>query len=257
LHYQPQVTAATGEVVGLEALVRWDHPVYGLVPPIEFVTIAEQSGTISDLTRFVLTTAVEQMVAWREDGYELGVSVNISMRNLLDASVPDLLNELRVSRRLPTGVLTLELTESHLMADPERTLPILRRLAEQGVRISIDDFGTGYSSFAYLRQLPVHEVKIDKSFVREIAENPGETAIVRAIVTLAESLGLDTVAEGVEDANTVRALTALGCTRLQGYHISRPQPAADVHAWLGRRPQVPHQTRRLADLHVVPTRATG
>jgi diguanylate cyclase (GGDEF)-like protein len=232
LHYQPQTLAATGQVVGAEALIRWQHPEYGLVPPMEFVPIAEQSGAIGQLTQWVLETAVSQLAEWRRQGLEISVSVNASMRNLLDPDMAERLTELMSHHGIPPGSLTIEITETHLMSDPGRTLPLLHRLAAHGVRLSVDDFGTGYSSLSYLNDLPVHEVKIDKSFVLVDGESRRNDAIVRAIVSMSHHLGLETVAEGVEDASAERALAALGCTRLQGYHIARPMPAADFTQWM-------------------------
>ena len=240
LHYQPQTNAATGEVVGAEALIRWQHPEYGLVPPMEFVPIAEQSGAIGQLTQWVLESAVGQLAEWRRQGLRIGVSVNASMRNLLDPEMAERLTELLAHHHLPEGSLTIEITESHLMSDPGRTLPLLHRLAAHGVRLSVDDFGTGYSSLAYLNDLPVHEVKIDKSFLRVDGDSRSNDAIVRAIVSMSQHLGLETVAEGVEDAAAERALAALGCTRLQGFYIARPMPAADFTRWITAR-QMPHQ----------------
>jgi diguanylate cyclase (GGDEF)-like protein len=240
LYYQPQTLAATGAVVGAEALIRWQHPEYGLVPPMEFVPIAEQSGAIGQLTQWVLETAVRQLAEWRRNGLRIGVSVNASMRNLLDPAMAERLTELMAHHDVPEGSLTIEITETHLMSDPGRTLPLLHRLAAQGVRLSVDDFGTGYSSLSYLNDLPVHEVKIDKSFILVDGQTRSNDAIVRAIVSMSHHLGLETVAEGVEDASAERALAALGCTRLQGYHIARPMPAEDFMRWMAAR-QVPTQ----------------
>jgi EAL domain-containing protein (putative c-di-GMP-specific phosphodiesterase class I) len=162
------------------------------------------------------------------------------MRNLLDPAMAERLTELMHRYGIPEGSLTVEITETHLMSDPGRTLPLLHRLADHGVRLSVDDFGTGYSSLSYLNDLPVHEVKIDKSFVLVDGESRRNDAIVRAIVSMSHHLGLETVAEGVEDAAAERALAALGCTRLQGYHIARPMPAEDFSRWMAAR-QLPTQ----------------
>jgi diguanylate cyclase (GGDEF)-like protein len=232
LHYQPQVCTATGRVTGVEALVRWRHPVYGTVMPAEFVPLAERSGVIADLTLWVLRTSLAQAARWRDEGLAMRISVNVSMRNLLDTTVADTLAALLRLHRLPPGSLTLEITESHIMTDAARTLPVLYRLSAIGARLSVDDFGTGYSSLAYLQQLPVDEVKIDKSFVLTMSERPGDAAIVRAIVGLAASLDMDTVAEGVEDATAAAALERMGCTRLQGYHVSPPMAAGAVAGWI-------------------------
>jgi diguanylate cyclase (GGDEF)-like protein len=244
LHYQPQISSAEGRVVSVEALVRWCHPEYGFVSPTEFIPLAEQSGVIVDLTAWVLSHALRQAARWRSDGVELGMSVNISMRNLLDTSVADTISRLLRQHDLPRGALTLEITETHIMTDPARTLPVLHRLSALGARLSVDDFGTGYSSLAYLQQLPVDEIKIDKSFVQEVDHAPGSAAIVQAIVGLANSLDLETVAEGVEDAETAAALVSMGCTRLQGFHISRPVPADDLAPWLIGRLRLPPKQPR-------------
>src|SRR4051812_2671214 len=248
LHYQPQTLAATGQVVGAEALIRWQHPEYGLVPPMEFVPIAEQSGAISQLTQWVLETAVRQLAEWRSLGLRIGVSVNASMRNLLDPAMAERLTELMAHYDIPEGTLTIEITESHLMSDPGRTLPLLHRLAAHGVRLSVDDFGTGYSSLSYLNDLPVHEVKIDKSFILVDGESRSNDPIVRAIVSMSHHLGLETVAEGVEDASAERALAALGCTRLQGYYIARPMPAEDFTRWMAARQMPARRTGERARL---------
>jgi EAL domain-containing protein (putative c-di-GMP-specific phosphodiesterase class I) len=226
LNYQPQV-AVDGELIGVEALVRWLHPEYGLVMPDEFIHLAEQSGTITQLTEWVLTTALDQLSVWQTFGMTLSVSVNVSMRNLLDVRIVDLVRtELRRSDIAPER-LTLEITESHIMSDVGRTLPILHRLAGLGVRLSIDDFGTGYSSLAYLQQFPVHEIKIDKSFVTAL-EAKGNDSIAQAIISIANSLHVDAVAEGVETQAVATRLRAMGATRLQGYYIAPPLHAGQV-----------------------------
>ena len=235
LHYQPQLDSASGRVVAVEALVRWQHAEFGLVPPLEFIPAAEQSGLIRELTIWVLTEAVAQLSQWRQAGLDIGMSVNVSMRNLRDATVLEALNRLIAEHQLPARSLTLEITESHLMSDPARTLPLLHSLAALGVRLSVDDFGTGYSSLSYLRDLPVHEVKIDKSFIMPMGGSTRDHAIVRAIVSLSQHLELETVAEGIEDAASAAALTMMGCTRLQGYHIARPMPGRDFLNWLTMR----------------------
>jgi diguanylate cyclase (GGDEF)-like protein len=230
LHYQPQVDV-DGTVTGVEALVRWHHPVYGEVSPGEFIGLAERSGAITQLTRWVLAKALEQLAAWHRQGLPVTMSVNVSMRNLLDAGIVDSVRrELRRMQVAPQMV-TLEITESHIMSDPGRTLPILHRLASLGVRLSIDDFGTGYSSLSHLRQFPVHEIKIDRSFIGTISNNDNR-AIVKAVIAIAEGLDVETVAEGVEDGETAAQVALMGCTRLQGYYIARPMPAEQVTEWL-------------------------
>jgi diguanylate cyclase (GGDEF)-like protein len=226
LNYQPQVTA-DGELVGVEALVRWLHPEYGLVMPDEFIHLAEHSGTIVQLTEWVLTTALDQLAVWETFGMTLSMSVNVSMRDLLDVRIIDLVRaELRRYEIAPER-LTLEITESHIMSDVGRTLPILHRLADLGVRLSIDDFGTGYSSLAYLQQFPVHEIKIDKSFVAGL-EARGNDTIAAAIISIANSLRVDAVAEGVETEAVATRLRTMGATRLQGYYVAPPLHAGQV-----------------------------
>ena len=240
LHYQPQVDTITGNVVAVEALVRWQHPELGLVPPLEFVPVAEQSGLIGELTVWVLTHAVEQLAQWRDAGLQIGMCVNVSMRDLRDTTVLETLKRLLADHSIPSELLTLEITESHIMSDPGRTLPVLHQLAALGVRLSVDDFGTGYSSLSYLKDLPVREVKIDKSFVQTIGRSDRDDAIVRAVVSLSEHLGLETVAEGIETAAISDQVAHLGCTRLQGYHIARPMPARSFLHWLTVR-AIPNQ----------------
>ena len=230
LHYQPQLDRE-GTCVGLEALVRWEHPLYGAVGPDEFVPIAEQSGAIGPLTNWVVGNALDQLAVWRANGHDLSLSINVSMRNLLDAKVAETLAREFERTQVPAESVTLEITETHVMSDPERTLPILHRLNRLGVRLSIDDFGTGYSSLSYLRQFPVHEIKIDKSFVMGL-EHQDNRAIVRAIVGVASSLGLETVAEGIENIETMQRIVELGCTRMQGFYFARPMDAGALARWL-------------------------
>jgi diguanylate cyclase (GGDEF)-like protein len=226
LNYQPQVTA-DGDLVGVEALVRWMHPEYGLVMPDEFIHLAEHSGAIVEMTAWVLTTALDQLAVWQEHGLPLSMSVNVSMRNLLDAGIVDLVRAELLQRQIAPERLTLEITESHIMSDVGRTLPILHRLAGLGVRLSIDDFGTGYSSLAYLQQFPVHEIKIDKSFVTAL-ESKGNDTIAAAIIGIANSLHVDAVAEGVETQAVASRLRTMGATRLQGYYVAPPLHAGQV-----------------------------
>jgi diguanylate cyclase (GGDEF)-like protein len=228
LNYQPQVTT-DGDLVGVEALVRWLHPEYGLVMPDEFIHLAEHSGGIVPLTAWVLTTALDQLTAWEETGLTLSMSVNVSMRNLLDAHIVDLVGAELRRRRIAPHRLTLEITESHIMSDVGRTLPILHRLAGLGVRLSIDDFGTGYSSLSYLQQFPVHEIKIDKSFVLAL-DSQGNDTIASAIIGIANSLHVDAVAEGVETESAAARLQTMGCTKIQGYYVAPPLPAGQVRS---------------------------
>ena len=235
LYYQPKVALDSGRIVGAEALVRWQHPAHGLIPPDEFVPLAEQTGLIGALTGIVLRQALDDCRRWLDGGYPLGIAVNVSVRGLLDETFPDEVAALLAAHDVPAELLTLEITESSVMADPARTLPVLNRLHSMGVVLSVDDFGTGYSSLAYLRRLPVDEVKIDKSFLRTMTRDDNDAAIVRAIVELGRSLGLRVVAEGIEDAATYAAVAAMGCSTGQGYVISRPVPVTELGPVLAHR----------------------
>jgi diguanylate cyclase (GGDEF)-like protein len=232
LHYQPKINAHTGEVLGVEALVRWQHPTHGLVPPGEFIPLAERTGLIGPLTHYVLDAALHQCRDWRRAGHELAVAVNVSARSLLDLAFPDQVAGLLAHWEVPGRLLVVEITESTIMADPEHALQILGRLNQMGVQVSIDDFGTGYSSMAHLKSLPVHELKVDQSFVSQMTSNPSDAVIVRSTVDLGRNLGLRVVAEGVEDPLTLQELDALGCDAVQGYYVSRPVPPDDLISWL-------------------------
>ncbi len=233
LHYQPKCDLS-GSVLGVEALVRWQHPERGLLPPADFVPAAERTGLIHPLTDFVLDTAVAQARAWCDAGRPVPVAVNVSTRTLLDPGFADRVLAVLSVHRTPPGLLGLEITETTIMEDPERALAVLTRLATAGVRLSIDDFGTGYSSLAYLKNLPVHELKIDRSFVAGMVRNERDRVIVDSTVALGHRLGLDVVAEGVEDEDTRTALEELGCQLAQGFLFSRPVPAEDLAAAPGR-----------------------
>jgi diguanylate cyclase (GGDEF)-like protein len=232
VYYQPKSDARTGVVVGMEALARWQHPTRGLVPPDEFIPLAENTGLIGELTVEVLRQALHQVSQWQAAGMRLGVSVNLSARQLTDLDLPRDIDALLQQFGLPPSVLTLEVTESTIMADPSRTMTVLRLLADLGVALSIDDFGTGYSSLSYLKRVDAHELKIDKSFVMGMSHNSNDAVIVRSTIELGHNLGLRMVAEGVEDAKTWRLLRALGCDVVQGYHLSRPLPPEKATQWL-------------------------
>ena len=232
LYYQPQVAMATGAVTGLEALARWRHGQRGWIPPAEFIPVAERMGLIKPLTACLVELAARQMVEWQAAGISIPVAVNISMRNLLDPRLPLTLSDIISATGAQARKIKLEITESALMTEPARVLESMNQLRAQGFGFSIDDFGTGYSSLAYLQRLPVDEIKIDRSFVGELSADRGNAAIVRATIELAGSLGLNVVAEGVEDEATWQSLQRLGCTMAQGYFLSRPMPAAEVEGWL-------------------------
>ena len=232
LHYQPKVDTHSRRVLGVEALVRWQHPKHGLIPPLDFIPLAESIGLITPLTHFVLDAALRQCQAWRQAGHELIVSVNVSTRRLLDPAFPDEVADLLARWRIPAGMLELEITESAIIADPVHALQVLEKLNAMGVQLSIDDFGTGYSSMAYLKILPVHELKVDRSFVSHMTTSARDAVIVRSTVELGRNLGLRVVAEGVEDSDTCQALDAAGCDAIQGYYISRPVTAEQLEEWL-------------------------
>ena len=234
VHYQPKSDLRTGRVTGLEALLRWEHPVHGAVSPDEFIPIAEQTGSIRALTTFVLEEAVTQCGKWRRAGLDLGIAVNLSVRSLLDTDLPEEIARLLRDTGVPAACVTLELTESSVMSDTVRTADVLERLHRLGVQLSIDDYGTGYSSLSYLRRLPVNEMKIDKSFVTSMGSDENDDVIVRSTVDLGHNLGLRVVAEGVEDVRSWRRLIDLGCDSAQGYFLSRPIPADEVEALVAR-----------------------
>jgi diguanylate cyclase (GGDEF)-like protein len=238
VHYQPKVSLATGAVVGVEALVRWTHPEHGSMAPDEFIAIAEHTGLIADVTTYVLRAALTQCRSWERDGLAVGVAVNLSARSLLDLQLPEEIQRLLREAGVEPGVLTLEITEGSVMSDPARTVAILDRLRVMGVGLSVDDFGTGYSSLSYLKRLPVHEVKIDKSFVATMITNPHDASIVRSIVDLGHNLGLSVLAEGVEDEATWERLREIGCDTAQGYFVCRPSPTSQLSAWLQDRRRV-------------------
>ncbi|MCA0144195.1 bifunctional diguanylate cyclase/phosphodiesterase [Blastococcus sp. LR1] len=239
LHYQPKLSLSGG-LEGVEALVRWQHPERGMVPPGAFVPLAERTPLIRALTRCVLDQALAQCARWRAEGRDLQVAVNVSARNLTDETFVDEVLALLARWDVPARFLDLEVTESAIMADPERARQTLQRLSEAGVVLSIDDFGAGYTSLGHLKDLPVQQLKIDRSFVADMISDRSDALIVKAVVELGHNLGLVTVAEGVEDQATWDALNALGCDVAQGYHMARPMPVVDLERWLdGRLAAVP------------------
>jgi diguanylate cyclase (GGDEF)-like protein len=235
VYYQPKADLASGRIVGSEALVRWQHPDRGLVPPNEFIPVAERTGLIKPLSRYVLAAALAQCAAWNNDGHDLHVSVNLTIPDLLDLDLPDRIAGLLAETGVRSEQLELEITESTLLADPFRVRDVLNRLNEMGLRLAIDDFGTGYSSLAYLKRLPVQTIKIDRSFVMAMDESRSDATIVRSTIDLGRNLGLDVVAEGVETQEAWDALRRHGCTLAQGYFISRPVPAEELEGLLRER----------------------
>jgi diguanylate cyclase (GGDEF)-like protein len=248
LHYQPIVDCRTRRVCGVEALVHWQHPSQGLLLPDQFIPLAEETGLIDLLSHWVLERALQQGRAWLQDGLHLSMAVNVSMRNLRDRRLPEILAPLLATYDLPPGWLTLEITESAVMADPERALGVLGHLRALGVRVAIDDFGTGYSSLAYLKRLPVDQLKIDRSFTSNVASDRSDLAIVSSVVELGHQLDLQVVAEGVEDNASWTLLLDLGCDEGQGYLFSRPLPADDLIHWVHASPwgQPPQDTQAAA-----------
>jgi diguanylate cyclase (GGDEF)-like protein len=232
LHYQPMVDIASSRIGGVEALVRWQHPAEGLLAPAEFLPLAESTGFIHELTQWVLRRAVQDAKKWADAGDPLVVSVNLSARCLIDADLPEKLAGILREIGLPAQLLKLEITESAIIADPIRAQDVINRLHEIGVALSIDDFGTGYTSFAYLRDLPVQEIKIDSTFVTHMLYRYKDEVIVRTAVELAGRLGLDSVAEGVDDPAILVALAEMGCTTGQGYYLCRPIPAPELRPWI-------------------------
>jgi diguanylate cyclase (GGDEF)-like protein len=232
LHYQPKVDLQSGKVKGVEALARWNHPERGLLSPDEFIPLAERSNLLRPMTVYLLDTALRQCNAWRSRGLDVSVAVNLSMQNLLDLRLPNDIARLLTSWRLPPGSLELEITESTIMSDHRRAMSILTRLNKMGVTLSIDDFGTGYSSLAYLQELPVSAVKIDKSFVMTMDRDPGNATIVQSTIDLGHNLGLKVIAEGVETERCYGALARMGCDYAQGFFLSKPLSPQKMGVWL-------------------------
>ena len=235
VHYQPKVTAA-GVMVGVEALARWDHPVRGPIRPDEFVSVAESTGLIRPLTYLVLRRALDDCASWRRAGLDLHVAVNLSVRSLLDPSLPSGVEQALDKSGVPPQALTLEITEGSAMVDPPRTVETLQALHDLGLLLAIDDYGQGYSSLSYLKRLPVSELKIDRAFVSGMTSNPDDRVIVASTIDMAHSLGLRVIAEGIEDAPTWQMLRRLGCDVGQGYFLGRPMPATALMPWLRDRP---------------------
>jgi diguanylate cyclase len=227
LHYQPKIDVASGAIFGAEALVRWQHPTRGLLYPDAFLPIVEQAGLMHAVTREVLETAVQQLATWKKAGLEINVAVNLSASDLLDGSLASRIEALLDEHSLPGDALELEITESVIMFDPERARTVLDALRLLGCRIAIDDYGTGYCALAYLRDLPVDELKLDRSFVARISTEPRNAAIVRSTIELAHALGLQVVAEGIEDQVSLDAVAGFDCDYAQGFHFGHPVPAAE------------------------------
>jgi diguanylate cyclase (GGDEF)-like protein len=236
VYYQPKARLSDGAIIGAEALVRWQHPEYGMLPPDDFISIAERTGLIGSLTHFVVRRAIAQCRSWHARGWDLNIAVNLSVVGLIDLDLPEAIDGMMRVAGLDPSYLTMEITESSIM-DTGRTVAAIDRLSRLGVRLSIDDFGTGYSSLSYLQKLPVHEVKVDKSFVMSMSANESDAAIVKSIVDLAHNLDLKVVAEGVEDRGSWQRLERMGCDIAQGYYLSRPIPPEAFDEWLAAWPE--------------------
>jgi diguanylate cyclase (GGDEF)-like protein len=238
LHYQPKISLTSGRVIGVEALVRWQHPTRGLLPPAEFVPLAERTGMVADLTRWVLDAAVRECGEWRSAGIDLPVAINLAAGNIVDAGLPDAARATLERYGVPGNRLECEISEHTVMSDPRRAGEVLHRLRELGIRLSLDDFGQGQSSLSYLKRLPLDEVKIDRSFVLGMARDDYDAAIVRSTIDLARHLRLDVVAEGVESEEVADDLRALHCDIAQGFHFSRPLPGDALREWLAEHEDV-------------------
>ncbi|MDK9725537.1 MAG: EAL domain-containing protein [Sterolibacteriaceae bacterium MAG5] len=240
LHYQPQIDLRSGRPVGVEALIRWRHPVRGLVSPIDFIPVAEETGLILPIGDWVLEAACAQLATWREHGVDgIRMSVNLTASQFLDPALPARIQGLLERYRLPAARLTLEVTESMSMASPERTIASMRELTACGLSLAMDDFGTGYSSLAYLKLLPLRELKIDRSFVKDIETDQNDADICDVTVLLAHKLGLEVVAEGVETEAQLKYLLSIGCEKVQGYLFSRPLPADEAERFIVESPGIP------------------
>ncbi len=232
LHYQPKIDLQSNSVMGAEALLRWHHPAHGVIPPDEFIPLAERTGLIRPITDWVIENALKQSKVWREMGYELHMAVNVSARSFQNTKLVEIINGTLKKLDIPANSLEVEITENILMSDLINTTRVLKQISDQGVTIAIDDFGTGYSSLAYLKNMPLHTIKIDKSFVLNMAKDENDAVIVRSTIDLAHNLGLFVVAEGIENAETLAMLVALGCDSAQGYYFSRPQQADKFSVFL-------------------------
>jgi diguanylate cyclase (GGDEF)-like protein len=251
LCFQPKIDLDAGTIIGVEALLRWQHPEEGVIFPDVFIPLAEQAGLMSPVTRWVIKAAVAQAVAWRSQAINLSIAVNLSAQNLMDKDLPAYVHELLHESGIGSDTLVFEITESAIMADLAAAMDTITRLHALGIRLAIDDFGTGYSSLYYLKKLPVDELKIDRSFVMQMRDDTDDKMIVHSTIDLAHNLGLTVTAEGVEDGETYDLLRALGCNAAQGYYIARPMAAAQLPQWLTQSPWA----ARGASVRVVATAA--
>jgi len=232
LYYQAKVNVQTDSIYGAEALVRWNHPKHAFISPDEFIPMAERTRSIQQLSAWVIRQAFTDCSQWHKDGKDLTISVNLSAKDLHDPELPDLIAGIQAATQINPKWVVLEITEGSIMTDPEKALEIIQRLHEMGYKLSIDDFGTGYSSLAYLKKMPLAELKIDRSFVQDILHSDSDAVIVKATINLAHNLGLQVVAEGVEDAEIMAKLKDYECDIAQGYYLNKPQSVADFNTWL-------------------------
>ncbi len=235
LHFQPKISLHTHSIIGVEALVRWNHPKHGFMPPDDFISMAERTGLIKPLSIWVLNHALGQAEKWHSQNLKLSIAINLSPTTFLDTELPNLIIGMLSLYDIPADFVIFEITESSMIKDPDLAMEIMNRLTDKGIKISIDDFGTGYSSLAYLKNLPASEVKIDKSFVTDMLKNNNDTVIVKSIIDLGHNLSLNVVAEGVEDKETAVRLKALGCDVLQGYYFSKPLSNNNFLNWLSKK----------------------
>jgi diguanylate cyclase len=232
LYYQPKISFKTNSIIGVEALVRWKHPQRGVIPPYEFIGLAERTGLIKPLTMWVFDTGKRQLEILHQRGADLSVSINLSARNLQDSELPGQIAKILKTNGVPPNLLELEITETAIMIEPARAMETLNHLKTMGLRFSIDDFGTGYSSLGYLKKLPVNAIKIDRSFIKDMVVDEDDTAIVRSTIDLAHNLGLAVIAEGVETKAVYDKLAAMGCDEAQGYYMCKPLPTDELEHWL-------------------------
>ncbi len=232
LYYQAKVAIQSNTLYGAEALIRWNHPIHGFISPDEFIPMAERTRTIQEVTIWVIRRAFNDCKKWHDEGHDFKVSINLSAKDLHDPELPDLIAGIQAATRIKSEWFILEITEGSIMTDPELALETIQRLNGMGYKISIDDFGTGYSSLAYLKQMPLTELKIDRSFVKDILHSESDAVIVNATINLAHNLGLQVVAEGVEDKEILEKLKSYQCDIAQGYYLNRPQSVEDFNIWL-------------------------
>jgi diguanylate cyclase (GGDEF)-like protein len=244
LFYQAKISVETGSLYGAEALVRWRHPTHGLISPDEFIPLAESNRLIKPLTRYIMQQAFDQCARWHEQGHNLRISVNLTVRDLYDPELPEVVAGLVRSSGVKPDWIMFEITESSIMTDPERALKIIRRLSQMGFKFSIDDFGTGYSSLSYLKKLPLAELKIDRSFVKDLLVSENDVVIVKATISLAHNLGLQVTAEGVESADIMSRLKGFRCDIAQGYLINRPMSVTKFDIWINAMPLKPTVSTR-------------